>query len=80
MATVAQNEDRISLRLTDRPLSLDDCMRFVATPEAGAIASFCGTTRNHHDGFAAPAAALPAVAHARAPLRAAWRRGGAHCE
>ena len=37
-------------RIDDRPLDLQDAIRVVAGPDRGAIATFVGTTRNHHDG------------------------------
>ena len=37
-------------RVTDRPLELEALVRHVTDPEAGAIATFIGTTRNHNDG------------------------------
>ncbi len=37
-------------RLAETPLSLDDVVREVATDEAGAIATFTGTTRGHSRG------------------------------
>ena len=37
-------------RIVDRPLDLQDAIRAVAGPDRGAIATFVGTTRNHHDG------------------------------
>ncbi|HYS04140.1 MAG TPA: molybdenum cofactor biosynthesis protein MoaE [Candidatus Dormibacteraeota bacterium] len=37
-------------RIDDRPLDLQDAIRAVAGPDRGAIATFVGTTRNHHDG------------------------------
>jgi molybdopterin synthase catalytic subunit len=37
-------------RIDDRPLDPQDAMRAVAGPDRGAIATFVGTTRNHHDG------------------------------
>jgi molybdopterin converting factor subunit 1 len=36
--------------LTEQPLSLDDAVREVANDEAGAIATFIGTTRSHSRG------------------------------
>jgi molybdopterin synthase catalytic subunit len=37
-------------RVTDRPIDLDELVRHVTDPAAGAIATFIGTTRNHNDG------------------------------
>lgn len=37
-------------RVTEQPLDLQELVRFVTDPEAGAIATFIGTTRNHNDG------------------------------
>jgi molybdopterin synthase catalytic subunit len=37
-------------RLTDKPLNLAELIEFVTDPEAGAIATFIGTTRNNNDG------------------------------
>ena len=37
-------------RIDDRPLDLQDAIRAVAGPDRGAIATFVGITRNHHDG------------------------------
>lgn len=37
-------------RVTDKPLNLQGLVAFVTDPEAGAIATFIGTTRNHNDG------------------------------
>jgi len=37
-------------RLSEEPLSVDDAVREVASPEAGAIATFVGTTRSHARG------------------------------
>jgi molybdopterin synthase catalytic subunit/molybdopterin converting factor small subunit len=39
-----------AFRLSDQPLSLDAVVREVMTDEAGAIASFTGTTRRHSRG------------------------------
>lgn len=39
-----------AFRLSERPLSLDDAVREVASDEAGAIATFTGTTRAHSRG------------------------------
>ena len=37
-------------RVTNQPIDLQDLVRFVTDPEAGAIATFIGTTRDHNDG------------------------------
>ena len=37
-------------RLSEEPLSVDDAVREVASPQAGAIATFVGTTRSHARG------------------------------
>jgi molybdopterin synthase catalytic subunit len=37
-------------RVTDKPLVLRELIEFVTDPEAGAIATFIGTTRNNNDG------------------------------
>ena len=39
-----------AFRLSEEPLSLDDAVREVASDEAGAIATFTGTTRAHSRG------------------------------
>jgi molybdopterin converting factor subunit 1 len=39
-----------SFRLSEEPLSLEDAVREVASDEAGAIATFAGTTRAHSRG------------------------------
>jgi MoaE-MoaD fusion protein len=38
------------VRLTEKPLSLDDALRSVADDEAGALATFTGTARRHSRG------------------------------
>jgi molybdopterin synthase catalytic subunit/molybdopterin converting factor small subunit len=38
------------VRLTEEPLSLDDALRAVADDEAGAVATFTGTARQHSRG------------------------------
>ncbi len=38
------------LRLTDRPIAIDDVLAAVADPAAGATVLFVGTTRDHNDG------------------------------
>ena len=37
-------------RVTDKAIHLQELLDFVSDPEAGAIATFIGTTRNHNDG------------------------------
>ncbi|HEU4342579.1 MAG TPA: molybdenum cofactor biosynthesis protein MoaE [Candidatus Binatia bacterium] len=37
-------------RVTQEPLKLQELIDFVTDPEAGAIATFIGTTRNNNDG------------------------------
>jgi molybdopterin synthase catalytic subunit len=37
-------------RVINQPIDLQELVRFVSDPEAGAIATFIGTTRNHNDG------------------------------
>jgi molybdopterin synthase catalytic subunit len=37
-------------RVTKEPLSLQELVNFVTDPEAGAIATFIGTTRNNNEG------------------------------
>ena len=37
-------------RVTHETIDLQELVRFVSDPEAGAIATFIGTTRNHNDG------------------------------
>jgi molybdopterin synthase catalytic subunit len=36
--------------VTNQPIDLDDLVRFVTDPEAGAVATFIGTTRNNNEG------------------------------
>jgi molybdopterin synthase catalytic subunit len=57
--TVLQEGDEIALippvsggafRLSEEPLSVDDAVREVASDDAGAIATFIGTTRTHSRG------------------------------
>lgn len=36
------------IRVTTDPLDLDACIRAVAAPDCGAIATFLGTVRDHH--------------------------------
>lgn len=37
-------------RVTVKPIELQELVRYVSDPEAGAIASFIGTTRNNNEG------------------------------
>ncbi len=37
-------------RVTDKPIDLQELVRFVSDPGAGAIATFIGTTRNNNEG------------------------------
>jgi len=37
-------------RVTNKPLVLQELIEFVTDPEAGAITTFIGTTRNNNDG------------------------------
>ena len=37
-------------RVTNQPIDLQELVQFVADPEAGAIATFIGTTRNNNEG------------------------------
>ena len=37
-------------RVTDKPINLQELVDFVSDPEAGAIATFIGTTRNNNEG------------------------------
>lgn len=37
-------------RVTNQPIDLDELVRYVTDPEAGAIATFIGTTRNNNEG------------------------------
>ena len=37
-------------RVTNQPIDLNEMVRFVTDPEAGAIATFIGTTRNNNEG------------------------------
>ncbi len=37
-------------RVTDIPIDLDELIRYVTDPEAGAIVPFIGTTRNNNEG------------------------------
>lgn len=37
-------------RVSPDPLDLDEAVRAVSGPDRGAIATFIGTTRDHHDG------------------------------
>jgi molybdopterin synthase catalytic subunit len=37
-------------RVTNQPIDLNELVRFVTDPEAGAVATFIGTTRNNNEG------------------------------
>ncbi|HXG49836.1 MAG TPA: molybdenum cofactor biosynthesis protein MoaE [candidate division Zixibacteria bacterium] len=37
-------------RITDKPIEIRELMEHVGDPEAGAIATFIGTARNHNEG------------------------------
>jgi molybdopterin synthase catalytic subunit len=37
-------------RVTDKPIDLKELVAYVTDPEAGAIATFIGTTRNNNEG------------------------------
>jgi molybdopterin synthase catalytic subunit len=37
-------------RVTDKPINLQELVDFVTDPEAGAIVTFIGTTRNNNEG------------------------------
>ena len=37
-------------RVTNQPIDLNELVRYVADPEAGAIVPFIGTTRNNNEG------------------------------
>jgi molybdopterin synthase catalytic subunit len=37
-------------QVTNQPIELDKLVRFVTDPEAGAVATFIGTTRNNNEG------------------------------
>ena len=37
-------------RVTDKPIDLQELVDYVSDPEAGAIATFIGTTRNNNEG------------------------------
>jgi molybdopterin synthase catalytic subunit len=37
-------------RVTDKPINLQELVDYVIDPEAGAIATFIGTTRNNNEG------------------------------
>ena len=36
--------------VTNKPIDLNELLRFVTDPEAGAVATFIGTTRNNNEG------------------------------
>jgi molybdopterin synthase catalytic subunit len=37
-------------RVTNQPIDLNELVRFVTDPEAGAVGTFIGTTRNNNEG------------------------------
>jgi molybdopterin synthase catalytic subunit len=37
-------------RVTDKPIDLQELVKYVSDPEAGAVATFIGTTRNNNEG------------------------------
>ena len=37
-------------RVTDKPINLQELIDYVTDPEAGAVATFIGTTRNNNEG------------------------------
>lgn len=37
-------------RVTDKPINIQELVDFVTDPEAGAVATFIGTTRNNNEG------------------------------
>ncbi len=37
-------------RVTEKALNLQELIAFVGDPEAGAVATFIGTARNHNEG------------------------------
>jgi len=38
------------VRVTEKALNLQELIAFVGDPEAGAVATFIGTARNHNEG------------------------------
>jgi molybdopterin synthase catalytic subunit len=42
--------ERLLTRITREPLEEDELRRFVGTPASGAVVSFAGVVRDHHDG------------------------------
>ncbi|MGQ0720992.1 MAG: molybdenum cofactor biosynthesis protein MoaE [Candidatus Eiseniibacteriota bacterium] len=42
--------ERLLTRVTREPLEEDELRRFVRTPASGAVVSFAGVVRNHHEG------------------------------
>ncbi len=67
-------------RVTQKPINLLELVEFVSDPEAGAIVTFIGTTRNHNDGRkvialdyeAYPEMAEKELARIGAQARAQW--------
>ena len=43
-------QDAKMFRVTDKPIDLQELVNYVSDPEAGAIATFIGTTRNNNEG------------------------------
>lgn len=74
------------VRVLEQPVSCQEALRAVSNPQAGAVALFLGTVRNHHDGKEVrflEYEAYPAMAeqkmhqiatemHDRWPLEAVW--------
>ena len=46
----ALTDNRLSCRITQEPILLDELTAFVADPGAGAMATFVGTTRDNNEG------------------------------
>jgi molybdopterin synthase catalytic subunit len=67
-------------RMTDKAIDLQELVNFVSDPEAGAIVTFIGTTRNNNEGRkvvaldyeAYPAMAEKELARIGAEARANW--------
>jgi len=70
-------------RVTDKAIDLQELVNFVGDPEAGAIATFIGTTRNNNEGRkvialdyeAYPEMAEKELARIGAEARAKWSIG-----
>ena len=70
-------------RVTDKTIDLQELVNFVSDPEAGAIVTFIGTTRNHNEGRkvialdyeAYPEMAEKELARIGAEARAQWPIG-----